>query len=64
MNKGEFSIRYLDYVDKVKPDPLTNTQHRFAEWLLTDEAVAMLSSIGDLNSIFTSVRRYIKANKI
>ena len=64
MNKGEFSPRYLDYAKQSDLAPLTNTQRRFAEWLLTDEGVEILGGIGDLDSVYTSVRKYIKTNKI
>jgi site-specific DNA-methyltransferase (adenine-specific) len=45
---------------KTKKLSLTNTQHRFAEWLLLEENSKVISQIGNLNEIFFLVRTYLK----
>ena len=40
--------------------PLTNTQHRFAEWLLEHDNAKMIMQIGSLKDIFISVREHLK----
>lgn len=55
-----FSQDYLDWVKQVNLPPLTNTQHKFAEWLLLEENAKVISQIGDLDTIFLSVRRFVK----
>lgn len=51
---------YLKWVKQANLPPLTNTEARFAEWLLLKENSDKFGIIGDLDKIFTSVRRYIK----
>jgi hypothetical protein len=41
-----------------KLKPLTNTQHRFAEWLIENKK--MVSQIGSLTNVFIAVRKYLK----
>lgn len=49
---------YQAWVQQAKLPPLTNNQAKFAEWLLDNEdKVAM---IGDMESIFKSVRKYLR----
>jgi hypothetical protein len=55
-----FSNEYLKWVKESKLENLTNTQHRFAEWLLQDQNVNVIGQIGDLDTIFTDVRRFIR----
>jgi len=54
------SNKYLEWVKQANLPPLTNTQSRFAEWLLTDEISDIISQIGDLDTIFNSVRKFVK----
>ncbi len=51
---------YLKWVKQANLPPLTNTEARFAEWLLLKENSDKFGIIGDLDKIFTSVRRYVK----
>lgn len=55
-----FSEAYLEWVKQANFSPLTNTQHRFAEWLLQEDNAKVISQIGDLDKIFISVRRFVK----
>lgn len=55
-----FSEAYLEWVKQANLPPLTNTQHRFAEWLLQEDNTKVISQIGDLDTIFLSVRRFVK----
>jgi hypothetical protein len=55
-----FSQDYLEWVKQANLPPLTNTQHKFAEWLLLEENAKVISQIGDLDTIFSSVRRWVK----
>jgi hypothetical protein len=66
MLKGEFSEMYMKYASSVHApqDKLTNTQHRFAEYLLTEEGIKILGSVGELDSIYLSIRKFIKTNKL
>lgn len=71
MEAGFYSEEYIKWVQQAKLPPLTNTQHRFAEWLLEEERTGVktdnrktISQIGDLEKIFISVRRYIKQQKL
>lgn len=57
---GFYSEDYLKWAEQSKMPPLTNTQHRFAEWLLEKENRKIVGQIGDLEKIFKSVRNFIK----
>lgn len=57
-----YSERYLEWVKQCKLPLLTNTQRKFAEWLLQEENSKVIAQIGDLDSIFISVRKFIKNN--
>jgi len=57
------SSKYLEWVKQAGLPPLTNTQKRFAEWLLLDENEKVIQQIGNLDVIFTSVRRFVKNTK-
>jgi len=58
-----FSKKYLKWVKQAHLPPLTNTQHKFAEWLLKEENAKVISQIGGLDEIFISVRRFLKNDK-
>jgi hypothetical protein len=58
-----FSEEYKKWVGQSGMKNLTNTQHRFAEWLLQDDIAKVIAQIGDLDAIFISVRQYIKRGK-
>lgn len=60
MNKQLFSDLYLDWVRQSKVIGLTNTQYRFAEWLLEEDNAKQISQIGDLSCVFESVKWYLK----
>lgn len=55
-----FSKEYLDWVKESNLKNLTNTQHKFAEFLLKNHTE--IGKIGNLEDIFTSVRKYVKDN--
>ena len=55
-----FSQDYLEWVRQANLPPLTNTQHKFAEWLLLEENAKVISQISDLDTIFCSVRKWVK----
>lgn len=59
-----FSEEYLKWVKQANLPPLTNTQHEFAEWLLIKDNAKVIAQIGDLDTIFCSVRKHIKNQKI
>lgn len=61
MNEPIYSEKYLEWSKQCDLPPLTNTQHAFAEWLLKDENSKMVAMIGDLDSIFISVRKFLKS---
>lgn len=56
-----FSKEYKKWVQANGISGLTNTQHEFAEWLLKPENAKMISRIGDLDSVFLSIRKYLKS---
>jgi hypothetical protein len=58
-----YSEEYLKWVQQAKLPPLTNTERRFAEWLLKEENAKVIGQVGGLNDIFLSVRNYIKSGK-
>ena len=55
-----FSQDYLEWVKQANLPPLTNTQHKFAEWLLQEDNRKVISQIGGLDEIFISVREWVK----
>jgi len=60
----DIDIKYNKWLKEYNISNLTATQSDFAKYLLTEENVKILNQIGDLNSIFFSVRKFIKENKI
>lgn len=60
LEPGDSSPEYLSWVQSkyFNLPPLTKTQKRFAEWLLTQEQY--IGHIGLLTDVFSSVRRYLK----
>lgn len=63
MQAGHYSEEYLKWVQQAKLPALTNTQHRFAEWLLQEDNAKVLSQVGNLESIFESIRHYVRDGK-
>ena len=59
-NPAVYSPKYLEWVEQAGLPPLTNTQHRFAEWLLLEDNAKFVGQVGDLNEIFISIRSFIK----
>jgi len=59
-NNAIFSKDYLEWVKQSNLPPLTNTQQQFAEWLLREDNAKVISQIGDLDTIFSSVRKFVK----
>lgn len=55
-----YSDAYLQWVKQAQLPPLTNTQFKFAEFLLKEENVKEMQKIGDLNIVFESVRKWVK----
>ena len=56
------SPEFLKFIENAKLPPLTNTQHRFAEWLLLEENRKIIGQLGNLDDIFVAVRKYVKQN--
>lgn len=56
-----FSDDYKKWVNWSKKTNLTNNQHKFAEFLLKNEV--MVNTLGDMQTIFTSIREWLKKNK-
>lgn len=55
-----FSKEYLDFIQKAnKLEPLTNQQHKFAEWCLKEENAEIISQQSN-SVIFDAVRKYLK----
>jgi len=54
--------KWIDWIKQNKPiKPMTNSQWKFAEKVLNDtELEQMLAAPGDLETIFESVRHYLK----
>lgn len=61
--QGQYSDAYLEFAKATELPPLTNTQAKFAQWLLLPENAAQLEKIADLESVFKAVRRHIKTRK-
>jgi hypothetical protein len=61
--QSQYTKEYLEFAKATDLPPLTNTQAKFAQWLLLPENVAQLEKIGDLESVFKAVRRHIKTRK-
>lgn len=55
-------IEFTKSKESLTIKPLTNTQSNFAEFLLDDKNIKTISSIGDMESIFKSIRNYLKSN--
>ena len=55
-----FSEKYKRWVKQANLEPLTNTQQKFAEWLLLEENSKQISQIGNLDIIFKSIRQFLK----
>jgi len=53
---------WVDWMKENKPIPqMTNTQARFADYILNDEKlVEMMSHPGDIESIFKNIAHYLK----
>lgn len=61
----QFSPVYLQWVkwrniNHPNAQPITNSQHRFVEWALREENAKMIASIGDMYTMFSQVRQYLK----
>jgi len=50
---------WIEWRIERKEKPLTNTQAKFAAWLC-ENAAEQIAVIGDLDSIFSSVRGFLK----
>ena len=61
MNKINCSEEYLEWIksDENMRD-LTGSQAKFAEFLLEEDNIKLLSQIGDVSKIFDSVYSYVK----
>lgn len=63
MSKTDIPCSYEDWQKSQNISELTNTQYRFAQWLFQPENVARLEVIGDIDSIFKSIRKYVKSKQ-
>lgn len=50
------------WVKDTKQKPLTRTQYNFLLFLLEDDVKQQITQLGDLDSIFSSFRYYLKQN--
>lgn len=57
--KRDLYQEWIEWRIEHKEKPLTNTQAKFAEWLC-ENAAEQIAVIGDLDTIFNSVRRFLK----
>ena len=57
-----YTKNYNNWVKQASLDPLTSKQHKFAEFLLENHK--MIGQVGDMSTIFESVRKYIKTHEI
>jgi len=57
------SEKYLKWIKDTNQKSLTNTQSKFAEWLLEEDQIKKLMQMGDLNIVFTSIRDWLKKGK-
>lgn len=64
IKSGSYSEEYLKWVKDADLPELTNTQHKFAEWLLSKEISKRINVIGSLDDVFKSVRKYLRDNYI
>lgn len=60
---GGHTKEFLAFANATDLPPMTNTQAKFAKWLLLPENAAQLEKIGDLESVFKAVRRHVKTRK-
>ncbi len=61
-----YSKEYLQWVAWMKANkpeilPITNAQHKFVEWALLPENAKFVAMIGDMGTMFRSVREYLKS---
>ncbi len=50
--------RWIEYREKYKEPPMTNTQWRFAMWLFENQD--NIVALGNLTDVFNSVRGFVK----
>lgn len=51
------------WIKDTKQEPLTRTQYNFLLWMLKDENKEKICQLGNLDSIFSSFRYFLKNNK-
>jgi len=56
-------FKFLEWDKKGKHEPFTRVQSLFVNWLLEEPQINKLRQIGDLDIVFTKVRRYLKGHK-
>lgn len=54
MSNEIFSKEYLEWVKQANLPPLTNSQHKFAEYLLNEK------QIGNMDDIYKSITKYLR----
>jgi len=52
------SKEFKEWVKQSGLDPLTNTEHKFAEFLLANKEE--LKKVGDLDKIYIAIRKYLR----
>jgi len=64
IEKSQFNCteEYLKWIKGSGLSDLTNSQARFAEWLLEEENSKMLSQIGNYGEIFDSIYNHLNKN--
>ena len=59
-NKELYQKWVNDSATRKKIPPMTNTQSRFAKFLFEEASAKHLSSIGHLDDVYLSIRRFLK----
>lgn len=60
IKKYLLSEEYLEFASKMNVTDLTNSQVSFVEWALKKDNAKVIASIGDMESMFRLVRKYVK----
>ena len=62
MSKIEHNVieEYKKWLNDADIPPMTNTQYKFAKMLFEEENFKLMSSFGDLDIIYNSIRKHLK----
>ncbi len=61
-NKHDANYEYRRWLENrvIEVPPMTNTQYKFARMLFEEENFKLMSSFGDLDIIYNSIRKHLK----